>query len=91
MSQQMRMDQDDNGGKYRICERHKLSHENRSVKVKHGEKEWYQRCELTLPDNIEPKSTANDSENTGCLGKNREMKQVLEESQKSQKIIQLGL
>jgi hypothetical protein len=84
----MRLDEDDKKGQYVICENHLFSHETHWVNVKHGNKSWSQRCKLTLPENVGPKSSANKSEQSCGFGSDRELKRVLDESRK---IIERGL
>ena len=81
----MKMTRKDNMSSMRItC----FTHETHWVNVKHGNKSWFQRCKLTLPENVGPKSSANKSEQSCGLGSDRELKRVLD---KSQKIIERGL
>ena len=48
--------------------------------MKHGNQSWSQRCKLTLPANIGPKSTLIESNESSGLGTDRELKQILDAS-----------
>ena len=52
------------------------------MNVTHGNKSWSQRCKLTLPANIGPKSTVIESNESLGLGTDRELQRILDESRK---------
>ncbi len=61
MMRRMGLSADENQKSFQICEYHNFAHETHWVNVMHGNKSWSQRCKLTLPANIGPKSTAIES------------------------------
>ncbi len=61
MLRRMGLDADANKTSFRICEYHTFAHETHWVNVMHGKKSWSERCKITLPANIGPKSTAIES------------------------------
>jgi hypothetical protein len=71
---QMGLDADANKTTFRICENHSFAHETRWVNVRYGQKSWSERCKITLPANIGPKSTAIESNESSGLGTDRELK-----------------
>ncbi len=78
----MGLDANANKKSFRICEYHTFAHETHWVNVTHGKKSWSERCKITLPANIGPKSTAIESNESSGLGTDRELKQILDESRK---------
>lgn len=82
MMRRMGLNADENQKSFRICEYHNFAHETHWVNVMHGNKSWSQRCKLTLPANVGPKSTAIESNKSLGLGTDREVKRILDESRK---------